>query len=98
MLALSEELSHAVGVVTQHVKLQIFIPVPEDDEQLVGSGLDGGQISALWDVLLIQPHAGLGRYQFPLDEVTGTAVLQPGQSHSRGPHHALRTLPDTSRC
>ena len=27
---------HAVGVVAQHVELQVLVPVPEDDEELVG--------------------------------------------------------------
>lgn len=80
---------HTVGVIAQHVQLQVLVPVPEDDEELVGGRFDGGQIAALRDALAAEPHAGLGGHQLPLDEVTGRAVLQPGQGHGRGPHHAV---------
>lgn len=39
---LDQQASDTVRVVTEHVQLQVFIPVSEDDEELVGSSLDGG--------------------------------------------------------
>lgn len=83
------EVSDAVGIVTQHIEMQVFIPVSEDDEELVGGSLDSSQVLALWDVLGTQPHASFGGYQFPFDEITGRAVLKPGQSNGSRPHHAL---------
>lgn len=41
-LVVSIKTSDAIGVVTEHVQLQVLIPVSENDEELIGSRLDGG--------------------------------------------------------
>lgn len=83
---------HAVGVVAQHVELQVFVPVSEDDEELIGRRLDRRQRSSLRHHLSIQPQACFGRDQLPFDEVAGRVVLQPRQGHGCSPHHALWLL------
>lgn len=62
-------ISHSARVVAQQVELQVLIPVPEQDKELLGCRFHSSQAAALWEVLLTQPQAGLGSHQLPLSEV-----------------------------
>lgn len=63
--------SHSAGVVAQQVELQVLIPVPEQDKELLGCRFHSSQAAALREALLTQPQAGLGSHQLPLGEVGG---------------------------
>lgn len=84
--------SHVIRVVTQHVQLDVFIPVAQQQEQLPGRSSQPGHVQSLWQVLASQPEICFGRHQFPLHEVACAAVLKPRQSHGGGPAGALQFL------
>lgn len=84
--------SHIIGVVTQHVKLDVLIPVAQQQEQLPGGSPQPCHVQSLWQFLASQPELCFCCHQFPLHEVPCAAVLQPRQRHGGGPAGALQFL------
>lgn len=84
--------SHVIGVVTQHVELDVLVPVAQQQEQLPGGPPQPGHVQSLRQFLAPQPELCFCCHQFPLHEEPCAAVLQPRQRHGGGPAGALQFL------